>query len=40
MDSSGQAPSTTVIRRAAWVVAYDAARDGHVYRQDIDVAFR
>jgi 5-methylthioadenosine/S-adenosylhomocysteine deaminase len=30
---------TTVIRRAAWVVAYDAASGGHVYRRDADVAF-
>ncbi len=31
---------TTVIRNASWVVAYDAARDAHVYLKDTDVAFR
>ena len=31
--------STTVIRNASWVVAWDHARQGHVYRRDIDVAF-
>jgi cytosine/adenosine deaminase-related metal-dependent hydrolase len=30
---------TTVIRNAAWVVAWDDERQGHVYRRDIDVAF-
>jgi 5-methylthioadenosine/S-adenosylhomocysteine deaminase len=29
---------TTVFRNAAWVVAWDAARAGHVYRRNIDVA--
>jgi cytosine/adenosine deaminase-related metal-dependent hydrolase len=33
------AAPATVIRRAAWVVAYDAATNGHVYRRDVDVAF-
>ncbi|WP_366655649.1 amidohydrolase family protein [Fodinicurvata sp. EGI_FJ10296] len=31
--------STTVIRNAAWVVAWDAAAKKHVYRRDADVAF-
>ncbi|MGQ0663680.1 MAG: amidohydrolase family protein [Pseudomonadota bacterium] len=31
--------ATTVIEKAAWVVAWDAARKRHVYRRDIDVAF-
>jgi len=32
-------PETTIIRHAAWVVAWDEARQSHVYRRDIDVAF-
>src|SRR6185295_6352696 len=32
--------TTTVFRRAAWVVAWDDARASHVYRRDIDVAIR
>ncbi len=42
MARSAPAPAaarTTVIRGAAWVVAYDAARGGHAYRRDVDVAF-
>lgn len=31
---------TTVIRNAAWVVAWDDANRRHVYRRDADVAFR
>lgn len=31
--------STTVIRNAAWVVAWDATAGRHVYARDIDVAF-
>ncbi len=30
---------TTVIRRAAWVAGWDAARGNHVYLKDADVAF-
>jgi 5-methylthioadenosine/S-adenosylhomocysteine deaminase len=29
----------TCIRRAAWTVAFDRARDAHVYLRDVDVAF-
>ncbi|MBB3020017.1 cytosine/adenosine deaminase-related metal-dependent hydrolase [Microvirga lupini] len=29
----------TVVRKAAWVVAWDEASARHVYRQDVDVAF-
>ena len=32
--------STTWIRNAAWVVAWDAAGDRHVYMRDADVVFR
>lgn len=31
---------TTVIRNAAWVVAWDEASERHVYRREVDVAFR
>lgn len=31
--------ATTVIRDAAWIVAWDAAAGRHVYRRDADVAF-
>ena len=31
--------STTVIKNADWVVAYDAETDGHKYLRDADVAF-
>jgi 5-methylthioadenosine/S-adenosylhomocysteine deaminase len=31
--------STTVIRNAAWVIAWDEAADHHVYRRGVDVAF-
>lgn len=31
--------STTVIRNAAWVIAWDEARGCHAYRRDVDVAF-
>jgi cytosine/adenosine deaminase-related metal-dependent hydrolase len=37
MTQSGE--GVTVIRRAAWVVAWDAARGGHAYRRDADIAF-
>src|SRR5579884_2255158 len=30
---------TTVIKNAAWVVAWDAGAGSHVYRRDVDVAF-
>ena len=30
---------TTVIKNAAWVVAWDAAAGRHTYRRDVDVAF-
>jgi 5-methylthioadenosine/S-adenosylhomocysteine deaminase len=30
---------TTLIRNAAWVVAWDAARARHAYRRDVDLAF-
>ena len=30
---------TTVIRNAAWVIAFDAATGRHAYRRDVDVAF-
>lgn len=33
-------PETTVIRKAAWVVAWDDANARHVYLRDADVAFR
>ena len=32
--------STTVIRNAAWAVAWDAAAGAHSYRRNVDVAFR
>src|SRR5581483_6735464 len=32
--------TTTVFRNAAWVVAWDEARQAHVYRRGIDVAIR
>ncbi|TVQ34485.1 MAG: N-ethylammeline chlorohydrolase [Geminicoccaceae bacterium] len=31
--------TTTLIQNAAWVVAWDAAAQEHVYRKDVDVAF-
>ena len=31
--------ATTVIRLAAWVIAWDEQAARHVYRQDVDVAF-
>ena len=31
--------TTTLIRNAAWVIAWDAGEKRHVYRRDIDVAF-
>jgi len=31
--------TTTVIKNAAWVAAYEAERGGHVYLRDADVAF-
>ena len=33
-------PQTTVFRRAAWVVAWDEAQGGHVYRRDLDLMVR
>ena len=32
-------PETTVIRQAAWIVAWDSAAERHVYLRDADVAF-
>jgi len=32
--------TTTLIRNAAWLVAWDAAAGGHVYRRNADIAFR
>lgn len=29
---------STVIRKAVWVIAWDATRGRHAYRQDIDFA--
>ncbi len=31
--------TTTCIRNAAWVAAWDAAAERHVYRRDVDVVF-
>src|SRR5437660_9975079 len=31
--------STTLIKNAAWVIAWDGASARHVYRRDVDVAF-
>ena len=31
--------SATVVRNAAWVVAWDAAKESHVYLRDADIAF-
>jgi cytosine/adenosine deaminase-related metal-dependent hydrolase len=31
------APSRTIIRNAAWLVAWDAAAQSHVYRRDVDL---
>ena len=33
-------PATTLIRNAAWLVAWDAANKRHVYLRDADIAFR
>lgn len=33
-------PDVTLVRGARWVVAWDEARGGHVYRTECDVAFR
>ena len=40
-DHSAPLPSTTttLINNAAWVIAWDASRQAHTYRTDIDVAF-
>src|SRR3954451_22857567 len=35
-----QSSGVTLVRAARFVVAWDAGRDGHVYRQGADVAFR
>ena len=32
--------ATTLIRNAAWVIAWDAARGRHVYRRDVDSRYR
>src|SRR5882672_4859396 len=34
------APSRTIIRNAAWLVAWDAAAQSHVYRRDVDLMIR
>ena len=31
--------STTVIKNAAWVIAWDEASARHVYRRGVDIAF-
>jgi cytosine/adenosine deaminase-related metal-dependent hydrolase len=36
----GKTDQTTVIRNAAWLVAWDAQESGHSYRRDCDLAFR
>ncbi len=38
-DAAEQPAGVTCIRNAAWVAAWDADSDTHVYRRDIDVAF-
>jgi 5-methylthioadenosine/S-adenosylhomocysteine deaminase len=38
-DRPAARPQTTCIRNAAWVAAWDARADCHVYRRDVDVAF-
>ncbi len=38
-STSAAATATTVIRNAAWVVAWDKATSAHVYLRDADVAF-
>ena len=38
--TEGTAAPTTVIRHAAWIVAWDATAERHVYLRDGDVAFR
>jgi cytosine/adenosine deaminase-related metal-dependent hydrolase len=37
--TSASAPPTTIIRNAAWLVAWDEAAGSHVYRRDVDLAF-
>ena len=37
--NSHRSPGTTLIKNAAWVVAWDEASKSHVYRQNVDVAF-
>src|SRR5437588_10678991 len=39
MPRGAKAMSTTVIKNAAWVIAWDEARAQHVYRRNVDVAF-
>ena len=36
----GETDQTTVIRNAAWLVAWDEDEGAHVYRRDCDLAFR
>jgi cytosine/adenosine deaminase-related metal-dependent hydrolase len=36
-DPLAPAPSRTIIRNAAWLVAWDAAAQSHVYRRDVDL---
>jgi len=31
--------TTTVIRNAGWVIAWDEAAGRHIYRRNIDIAF-
>src|SRR5262249_13702837 len=33
-------PRTTCIRNAAWLAAWDAGAQAHIYRRDVDVVFR
>ena len=37
--NSRHSPGTTLIKNAAWVIAWDTASKNHVYRRNIDVAF-
>jgi 5-methylthioadenosine/S-adenosylhomocysteine deaminase len=39
MPQGAKAMSTTVIKNAAWVIAWDEGRGRHVYRRGLDVAF-
>jgi cytosine/adenosine deaminase-related metal-dependent hydrolase len=39
-SATGIQPRTTHIRKAAWVVAWDASAHAHTYRRDVDIVFR